>query len=533
MSGKKTSTDGGQKRGNDFLEGLSSSHHVADSYEECMEALSSLITGQKRGDGSSREQKFGSMMKYVKILGFEEHINGLNIIHVAGTKGKGSTCAFCESILRECGWRTGLFTSPHLVDVRERYRIGGFDISEDKFLNYFWDCWKQLKVDVAIIEVGLGGRWDPTNVVKEPVVCGITSLGMDHMEILGNTLEKIASEKAGILKPRVPAFTVPQLSEAMAIIKRRAEELMIPLEVVLPLCLEQLGGKQLGLAGDHQLINAGLAVSLCKYWLHTKGHLEEKPYPVLPQGFVKGLSTATLPGRAHIVKDKVRSFGNPWADERSCGDLIFYLDGAHTPESMEVCVGWFSGAAMDNPPIYNPHQIDKKNGKHDPQSDSRSPKTSKLVLLFNCMETRDPLLLLPKLTRLSFSVALFVPSMSCYHLVTSASSSVRTDHPVDTSWQSHLQATWEGLISGKDNIVANERASENPENLLLNRLIHDYSPNNPASKQTRCCAAVMPSLPNALSWLRDCVKDNPNLRLQVLVTGSLHLVGDLLKLLRK
>ncbi|CAL9071689.1 unnamed protein product [Musa textilis] len=193
----------------------------------------------------------------VEIIGVEKSLPELKIIHIGGTKGKGSTCTFCEAILRECGFRTGLFTSPHLMDVRERIRINGLDISEDKFLYYFWDCWNLLKervdedlpmpplfqfltvlafkifvsekVDVAIIEVGLGGRLDSTNVVKEPVVCGITSLGMDHMEILGDTIGQIASAKAGIFKPHVPAFTVPQLPEAMLALEERASELMIPL----------------------------------------------------------------------------------------------------------------------------------------------------------------------------------------------------------------------------------------------------------------------------------------------------------------
>lgn len=200
------------------------------SYDKAMEALSSLIT-RKRGQKSaicSKYSKLERMTMYLKILGLDQKIVGLRIIHVAGTKGKGSTCAFSEAILRECGFRTGLFTSPHLIDVRERFRIDGVDISEEKFLKYFWDCWDQLrdkvteelpmpglfqfltllafniftneKVDVGIIEVGLGGTNDSTNVIKGPVVCGITSLGMDHMETLGDTLGEIASHKAGILK---------------------------------------------------------------------------------------------------------------------------------------------------------------------------------------------------------------------------------------------------------------------------------------------------------------------------------------------
>nr|GMD42986.1 folylpolyglutamate synthase isoform X4 [Ipomoea batatas] len=173
------------------------------------------------------------------------------------------------------------------------------DISEEKFLQYFWEIWNQLKdniveglpmpplfqfltllafkifasekVDVAIIEVGIGGTFDSTNVIKEPVVCGITSLGMDHMEILGDTVGKIASHKAGILKLGVPAFTVPQPSEAMEVLYDRAQKLMVPLKVVTPLDSKVLKDVKLILSGDHQLTNAALAVSLCKSWLKTTG----------------------------------------------------------------------------------------------------------------------------------------------------------------------------------------------------------------------------------------------------------------------
>lgn len=282
---------------------ISQEFQLPSAYESAMEALSTLITQKKRNGTSAisgPNQKLDRMLRYIKILGLEEKIADLKIIHVAGTKGKGSTCAFSEAILRECGFRTGLFTSPHLIDVRERYRLDGMDICQENFLQYFWDCWNQLKanisedlpmpplfqfltvlafkifvsekVDVAIIEVGLGGKLDSTNVIKEPVVCGITSLGMDHMETLGDTLGQIASHKAGILKPQIPAFSVPQLSEAMEVLQERANALMIPLKVVAPLTLEKLNGTRLSLSGDHQLSNAALAVSLCKSWLRSTGN---------------------------------------------------------------------------------------------------------------------------------------------------------------------------------------------------------------------------------------------------------------------
>ncbi|XP_039171087.1 folylpolyglutamate synthase isoform X2 [Eucalyptus grandis] len=565
---------------------------LSSSYEAAMEALSSLITRQKRGDRTPVGGKFGKlerMSMYLRILGLEEKIAGLKIIHVAGTKGKGSTCAFCEAILRECGFRTGLFTSPHLIDVRERFRLDGLDVSEDKFLLYFWDCWSQLKenvsedlpmpplfqfltilafnmfiseqVDVAIIEVGLGGTKDSTNVIKEPVVCGITSLGMDHTESLGDTLGQIASHKAGIFKPQIPAFTVPQLSEAMDVLEETAGGLTVPLQVAVPLDIQRWGGETLSLSGDHQLVNAGLAVSLCKCWLQRTGNWEkllEKDEEVvgseLPPAFVRGLSTARLSGRAQIVHDTPLMLNGSADTSENSGELTFYLDGAHSPESMEACARWFSGAAKANKtllPLSSPPStsFDVRNMKsfwgngclnYEKDCVNSSNKMSKQILLFNCMDVRDPQILLPRLVNICgssgthFSKALFVPSMSTYSKVTSGTSVITSDVPTnrDLSWQYNLQRIWEKIIHGKD--VSHDKSSKTDGVDFLpphKFLYEDVSNCNPADRNF-ACSAVMPSLPLTIKWLRDCVKENPSLRLQVLVTGSLHLVGDVLKLLR-
>ncbi|EXB93961.1 Folylpolyglutamate synthase [Morus notabilis] len=516
----------------DYLEDLP----LSSSYEAAMEALSSLITRQKRGEKSSiggKYEKLERMSMYLKILSLEEDILGLKIIHVAGTKGKGSTCTFCEAILRECGFRTGLFTSPHLIDVRERFRINGLEVTEEKFLHYFWDCWHKLEenitedlpmpplfqfltvlafkifvseqVDVAIFEVGLGGKTDSTNVIKEPVVCGITSLGMDHTETLGTTLGQIASHKAGIFKPKIPAFTVSQPSEAMDVIQERASELMVPLEVAPTLDHEKLEGLELSLSGDHQLINAGLAVSLCKCWLQRTGNWEklfknDSLEGELPEAFRRGLSSAYIAGRAQIARDTSSvSYTSSNVFESSCGDLIFYLDGAHSPESMEVCAKWFSSAINENEnSLISSYKVENMNGTH-------------------------------------FSKALFVPSMSAYNKVTSGASVIPLDiSNKDLFWQYSLQRLWEKIIHGKEVDVVSDKGSriDIARNLPREFLYEDASNCSPTDNQF-ACSAVMPSLPLTINWLRDCVKENPSLRLQVLVTGSLHLVGDVLKLLRR
>ncbi|XP_072985691.1 folylpolyglutamate synthase-like isoform X2 [Typha latifolia] len=421
---------------------------LSSSFEAAMEALSSLISRRKRGTGSNRGEKLEKMFTYLKILGFEEQINKLKIIHIAGTKGKGSTCTFCEAILRECGLRTGLFTSPHLIDVRERIRVNGSDMSKEKFLYYFWNLWNQLKekvvedlsmpplfqfltllafkiflsekVDVAIVEVGIGGRWDSTNVVKEPVVCGITSLGMDHMEILGDTIEKIASEKAGIFKHHVPAFTVPQLPEAMLVLHEMASKMMIPLEVASPLDSMMLNGLKLGLAGEHQFMNAGLAVALCKCWLQRIGHsellLRDDFKGGLPEPFLRGFCIANLPGRAQIINDMPGKSGQVLESDGYSNNLTFYLDGAHTPESVEVCARWFSNAAGgDRLSVENGFNNNECRGNHDSWTgDSKQYyRIQKKILLFNCMEVRDPQLLLPRLVEICASSGLILVHQYC------------------------------------------------------------------------------------------------------------------------
>ncbi|KAJ6902182.1 hypothetical protein NC651_019840 [Populus alba x Populus x berolinensis] len=457
-----------------------SSKPTVTPYEEALDALSSLITKRSRADKSNNGDRFDVLFDYLKILELEEAISEMKIIHVAGTKGKGSTCTFTESILRNCGFRTGLFTSPHLIDVRERFRLDGKDICEEKFLAYFWWCYDRLKekstedvpmptyfrflallafkifsaeqVDVAILEVGLGGKFDATNVVQKPIVCGIASLGYDHMEILGDTLAQIAGEKAGIFKDGIPAFTVPQPDEAMNVLEEKASELNVHLQVAEPLDAKLLNGLKLRLEGEHQYLNAGLAIALSFTWLQRTGHHEFthiEQASSLPEQFIKGLTTASLQGRAQIVTDQ-------YINAESYGDLVFYLDGAHSPESMEMCARWFSLAIKEDsqkrtfnyPPQNNSESTIELVQEHH---DERYGKSSMQILLFNCMSVRDPQLLLPPLMKacashgVYFKKALFVPSTSVYYKVGSHALPP-TDSQVNLSWQFALQRVWENLI---------------------------------------------------------------------------------------
>lgn len=285
-------------------------------------------------------------------------------IIVAGTNGKGSTCAFLESLLRHGGLRVGLYTSPHLVDVRERMQINREMISEEEFgklvkqtvchceppkgarqsrenkcvigiasppqaarndvrLTYFefltamaFQYFAEKRVGIAVLEVGLGGRFDATNIVT-PLVSVITRIGIDHQKYLGDTIEKIAFEKCGIIKQGVPVVTVDQDTAAMEVIRRTAEEKGCMLHVVSPHEIKW----PLGLAGRHQLENAALAVRATEMVLP----LCTRPPEVWRKGELEGVDTAaalsstTWPGRLEIVSQ------NP----------LVILDGAHNPNGAE------------------------------------------------------------------------------------------------------------------------------------------------------------------------------------------------------
>ncbi len=188
---------------------------------------------------------------FLKTMGNPEQT--LRLIHVAGTNGKGSVCAYMSSILREAGYRTAVFTSPHLVDMRERFTVNGEMISEDVFLQAFrtvWEglqaadatgefvlnfyeylfsmalcCFAEEKPDYCIIETGLGGRLDATNYVDNKLLTVITRISLDHVQYLGDTTAKIAAEKAGILRPGVPVVYLDGDADASEVICRKASEL--------------------------------------------------------------------------------------------------------------------------------------------------------------------------------------------------------------------------------------------------------------------------------------------------------------------
>ncbi len=261
----------------------------------------------------------------------------LRFIHVAGTNGKGSTCAMLESIYRAAGLRVGLFTSPHLVSFRERIQINRQLISESEIvrlveeiraanqeheatlfevvtvmaLKYF----AEQKSDLVIWETGLGGRLDATNIVT-PLASVITNIAFDHEQWLGDTLEKIAAEKAGIIKPGVPVVTAAAEKEALAVIQKVATVNNAPLTLVTA---DEITARLAGtlappMLGEHQKLNAALALATV--------NLLQKQIPVRAENICTGLASVNWPGRLQLI-------------EKPNGQKIL-LDGAHNLAGAEA-----------------------------------------------------------------------------------------------------------------------------------------------------------------------------------------------------
>jgi len=287
--------------------------------------------------------------------------NAARSVHIAGTKGKGSTAAMLASILVQSGYRTGLYTSPHLLSIRERIQVNGQPIAEDEFarltgilkpevaainkagkfgeLTTFeiltalaFACFRDEKADYQVLETGLGGRLDATNVVQ-PGVCVITSISYDHMDVLGDTLAEIAGEKAGIIKPGSTAVTAPQPPEAMAVLEKVCQQKDVKLVRVGSDITWQRGAFRpegqsftvrgmkgmyhlsIPLLGEHQLENAAAAVAAAEA-------LAERGTRITADTVARGIASVSWPGRLQALRRK------PWV----------IVDGAHNGDSMRRLV---------------------------------------------------------------------------------------------------------------------------------------------------------------------------------------------------
>ena len=278
-------------------------------------------------------------------------------LHVAGTNGKGSTAALLHSMLSAAGYRVGLFTSPHLVDFRERIRLGGAYIGEQDVVNEVaairgcvepagvrltpfemmtvlaFRAFARARVDVAVVEVGLGGRLDATNVLS-PLVSVITGIGLDHQAYLGPTLADIAREKGGIIKPGVPVVIGRVDAESRAILSGLARQAGSAVSVWgqdFTICEDRdgavtyrgpawrLADVRLGLRGHFQRHNAAVALAALE--------AIRAPFAVSADDLRRGLRAATWPGRLDVVSE------HP----------LVVLDGAHNPQAVETLVAELPG----------------------------------------------------------------------------------------------------------------------------------------------------------------------------------------------
>lgn len=298
------------------------------TYAEAIQFLYGLrLFGAKFGLENTRQ---------LAVLAGNPH-EQLRFIHVAGTNGKGSTCAMLESIYREAGLRVGLFTSPHLVSFRERIQINRELISEAEVVRLVSEMQPRLatfpiayhptffevlavmalryfvdqKCDLVIWETGLGGRLDATNIVT-PLASVITNIGLDHQQWLGNTLAEIAAEKAGIIKRGIPVVTATNAPEALTVIESTAQQSSSPLTVIT----SQHGSRvsHPALIGEHQRLNAAVALATVR--------LLGSAIPVTEVAIQAGLAKVSWPGRFQIV-------------QRPNGKTIV-LDGAHNPDGVKT-----------------------------------------------------------------------------------------------------------------------------------------------------------------------------------------------------
>ncbi|MFT9494782.1 bifunctional folylpolyglutamate synthase/dihydrofolate synthase [Anaerosolibacter sp.] len=285
---------------------------------------------------------------------------GLKVIHVAGTNGKGSTCAYIRSVLAEQGFRVGLYTSPYLEEFTERIQINGVNIPKENLAEITtfvkekvelmlshgknhptefevvtaigFEYFKRQKIDYLVLEVGLGGRGDSTNVIDAPLVSVITPIAYDHMDYLGDTLGKIAFEKAGIIKANCPVVTYLQKDEAMEVIEEVSKAVNAPINIA-PIkeielvsyddsgqCFhgfygnEKIENLKISMLGEHQIENAAVALAA----LNILASVHQ--IPISKKALYDGFMNAKWPGRLEIITR------NPTT----------VIDGAHNVHGMQA-----------------------------------------------------------------------------------------------------------------------------------------------------------------------------------------------------
>ena len=440
---------------------------MTDTYEGALEALLHSPLHQSRSKealakaAARRKDTISDMKTYMERSNLVDDVpTNIQILHITGTKGKGSTSSMCESILRRhYHFNTGLFTSPHLVDIRERIRVNGLPVSKAVFAKAYWTLrhrleqynkgntedndndsslpvlpgyfrmltlmalfvfahYEQPPLDVIILEVGMGGRYDATNILdmtnRRKVVCGITLLDYDHCRVLGDTLEEIAWEKGGIFQAmkgssgksnsnnteESPPPPSPSSFPTLFAIDSNTPGVLSVLEQCakeesMGRTFQIVGDRTgvvpkdavLGLQGDHQWINAELAVHLCDAIVKLKQNgasnnnddVKKRKLQQEEEGILQALAMASWPGRCQTVQ-LTRKDGN----DNQKPHIYLRLDGAHTPISLQAGFQWFCKV---------------NNNNNNKQGDSDSTTTTTKILIFNTSHERNPVELLQIMLR--------------------------------------------------------------------------------------------------------------------------------------
>ncbi|CAL8105915.1 unnamed protein product [Calicophoron daubneyi] len=377
-----------------------------DAIAELNSAIRNITFSKVVDHERMKREKYGVVLSYLEALGISDlELSNLHPVHVTGSKGKGSTCAAVEAGLRNLGFRTGLLSSPHLISVEERIRIDGKPIDRDRFSEVFWDIHDKIakhvrtlalpppsflhyivlmachifvseKVGAAIFEVGIGGRFDHTNFLKQPAVTVVTNIALEHTDLLGPKLTDIAWRKAGIFKKACPALIPEDLpADVMQVFVNEAKQVECPLYMVPR--LEDISLANGGLIIEDAefaplfracssdamplgVINLPCSLAVMELWLQSFGKVKQSHeiglQPPLrlqvSRAQVQSAVTARWPGRWQKV---------------SRGKITFFIDGAHTLESLQKTAEWFQ----------------YETSKEDSRPSAR-------VLLFSLLGSRNP-----------------------------------------------------------------------------------------------------------------------------------------------
>ncbi|KAJ5949172.1 Folylpolyglutamate synthase [Penicillium verhagenii] len=491
------------------------------TYEAAIVALNSLQTNyavveELRKSVSRKEMNERSIpetVEWLQRIGYKpSDLDRLNPIHVAGTKGKGSTSAFISTILSQ---RSDSTPSPHLRFARERIQIDNAPLSEPQFAKYFFEVWDRLEeaaklagqdptapgtkpqyfryltlmafhtylsegVDAAVIECGIGGQYDCTNVVEKPKATAITSLGIDHTAMLGTTIEEIAWHKGGIIKAGVRAFTAPQAPSAEKVLAERAAEKNTQLDVVSVHPDLRVGSTKvkLGLAGDFQYTNASLAAAAAAEYLRKTG-VADIPEDImtqpLPAKFKAGLEKTRLGGRCETRFEK---------------NVSWYIDGGHTLESIRLAGTWFASRIQED----------------SSSSDAASKKPR--ILIFN-QQTRD-----------STALALALHET----LASALGSTIPFTHALFCTNVTYKQAGY------RPDLVSMNTNADDVDHLRVQKSLAEAWTSIDPHAQTQ----VFGTIEEAVDFARDvAAKEDKILQkdevpVMTFVTGSLHLVGGFL-----